>query len=1072
MAALHVHLLGGIRVEADGVAVEVSPPRALSVFVYLALHRDRPPSRAHLAYLLWPDSGEGQARTNLRQTLHLLRRALPASDRFLDVDGSRLRWRTGAQVVTDVERFEAALAEANAARLEADDAREQAQLLRATEAYLGPLAAELYEDWIEAPRARLHVAQARTLERLADLHDRRGDTRAAQRWLERLVQHEPLDEVAYRRLMALHTRNGERGRALQVYHRCASTLQREVGAEPSPETLALLDARAAEAPPTLTTHATGARHAHGLPQAPLIGRRHDLDRLGAAWRETCAGRSHLLLVTGDAGVGKTRLVETFMRRIERPGVRVLTTRCHAAEGTLPYGPLVSLLQREPLRGTLPRLGHAHRRELRRLLHDLDDASTEPPAPVTEPWQRVRLFDALARTVRSEHGPTLLAVDDLPWSDRDSVEWLHYLLRDEQRHPLLIVATARSFELVAHTFLEPWCTLVRGEGLLVDLVLAPLDAADTGVLVETLTSRPLTATERGRWFDETEGNPLFVVELVRAALAQGVAPSAGLHRRTPLPPRLRAVIESRLGRLTPAASELVALAATIGRGFDLALLREASGVTEAILIDALDEAWRLQVVRDTAAGPYEFSHDRLREVAYERVGALRRRRLHRAVALALAARADEADVDVSSRVAYHFDRAGECHDAIRWHLRAADVAHRLYANSDALAAFDRVLELAQGLPRDSGVGSVREARARAAEGAGDVHARAGNHERAIAAFRRALRYRARSQRFDRARLWQKLARRHMFRYDYAATRAAIDAAVAALGPEASDDDHAWWQVWIEVQLSRVWGLYWQQAWAEVGPATPRLGTVVARHGTPLQRVKVAEAQAMTQLGASRYAVSDASVMHAAAAHSAAHAFDDTRVQANATFLYGFVLCLGGDTRGARRRLQEALAGAERTGETMLRARVLAYQCFNERRAGDTAAVQDLLPASLAAATKLRMPEYVGAVHGHRAWLAWREGDVARCEREAAAALSVWREGQPYFLHWCARLPRLAAALARDDVSTALEHAEALLDTRQQQLPAALSEALAAALDAGGHDVPDAARVHLERAIQAAVRSGHL
>lgn len=1074
MAALQVHLLGGIRIEVDGVAVELVPTRALAVVAYLALHRDRPPSRAHLAYLLWPDSGEGQARTNLRQIVHHLRRALPSSDRFLDLHGSRLRWCAGARVGTDVEDFDGALAEATAARRTGDAERERGQLERAVEHYLGPLAPELYEDWLEAPRARLHVAQARTLERLADLHERLGDPRATQRWLERLVLHEPLDEVGYRRLMALHTSNGERGRALHVFHRCASTLRREVGVDPSPETLALLEvseASEAHASTTKTTPAPIALRSTTLPVAPLIGRRTALDRLGAAWRDACAGRSHLLLVTGDAGVGKSRLIDAFTRRIERPDLRALSTRCHAAEGTLPYGPLVSLLQREPLRRTLPRLDAGHRHELRRLLPSLGDTITEPPPPVTEGWQRVRLFEALTRAIRSEHGPTLLTVDDLPWSDRDSVEWLHYLLRDEQQPPLLVVATARTFDLVDHPFLETWCSLVRSEGLLDDLELAPLDAADTTVLVETLTSRRLRADEREGWFEETEGNPLFVVELVRAALERNVASSDATLERAPLPPRLRAVIESRLQRLSPAASEVVTLAATIGRGFDVTLLRDASTVPEATLADALDEAWQQHIVRDTDAEMYEFTHDKLREVAYERVSALRRRLLHRTVARTLEARHGDEDVDGSGRIAYHYDRAREPRQAITWHLHAADAAYRLYANADALAAYQRVLELLDGVARDPADALAREAHARAAEGIGNVHARSGHHAEAIAAFRRALRHRPRVQRFDRARLWQKLAAHSQAHYAFEDMRTALDAAIVALGPDAPEDDRAWWQAWIEVHIARVWSLYWRQEWNEIAALTPRLTPIVAQHGTTRQRVRVAECQTLTRLGAGRYGVSEASLADAATAFAAAQELDDTWIRANAGFLYGFVLCLGGDTEHARKRLNDALAGAERTGDQVMRARILTYQCFNARRQGDVEAVRALAPACLSAATDLRMPEYVGAAHGHLAWVAWRSGDLPACERAAEAAASAWRQGQPYPFHWCAHLPRIAATLARGDVATALAIAEALLDMRQQRLPEAVSASIAAALAAHDRDEHDAARAHLERACETASHTGH-
>lgn len=201
---LRVRLLGGLdlRLGEDQVA-PLDSGRAESLLAYLLLHRDAAQPRQRLAFLLWPDSTEPQARTNLRHVLHNLRRALPDSDRFIDVGPRTLQWRADTPVWLDVADFEQALAES---RLEA-----------AVDAYSGDLLEGSYDDWLLEERERLSDLHLDALERLARQMDERGEWAGAIRYAERLVRQDPLREETYRLLMRLHDAHGDRARALRVY---------------------------------------------------------------------------------------------------------------------------------------------------------------------------------------------------------------------------------------------------------------------------------------------------------------------------------------------------------------------------------------------------------------------------------------------------------------------------------------------------------------------------------------------------------------------------------------------------------------------------------------------------------------------------------------------------------------------------------------------------------------------------------------------------------------------------------------------------------------------------------------
>ena len=1081
MATLTVRLLGGMRLEHDGVVLHLASVRARAVVAYLLLHRDHPHERAELASGLWPESSESQARTNLRQTLYQLRRALPDMDRFFVLDGQRLQARSAVPLELDVARFEACTAHLRQTEDTVEAILERERLEEAVRYYGGDLLPEMYDEWLDEPRERLRACYVGVLERLVVITEEQRDYRAALRHAQRWLQHDPLVEEPYRCLMRLYALCGERAKALHVYHSCASLLQREVGGEPSQQTqmayqqvLRLGSDSAARA----AAAAADAVRSTAASPVPLVGRTHELAQLRTAWRQANAGGPSLVLVSGDSGIGKSRLVEEFVRGLSRREASVATARCYAAEGALAFAPVTSLLRSAALAAPLADLEPAWRRELSRLLPELADQRSPPPETLEGHWQRRRLFEAMARVVLAGQ-PVVLVFDDLQWCDRDTLEWLRFLLAFDARARVLVVATARSHEVDANTALVGLLAELWGDGSISECELGPLNEAETASLARSLWRGEPTAEALARLFEQTEGVPLFVVEMLHSGWdAQVEAPaSSAATPPQPLPPKLRAVIASRLDQLSPTSSELMSMAAVIGREFGFEVLVEVSRRSEDEVMHGVDELWQRRIVREVTAGLYDFSHDKLREVAYAASSQTLRRRLHRYTAEALET-LGEGD-EVSGQIAYHYDLAESPERAIPHYRRAAEAARALFAHEEAVAAYERALELVERLPESAAFARWRdEVAGQVLEGLGDVRHLQGMHEVAREHFGAALERLLPAARIDRARLWRKIGETLVAQHRYGEAFAALASAEDALGLQSAGAGSAWWREWIDIGLARSSAHVWKGEWDASEQVLRSLEIPLRRHGTAAERGRLLVLQAFAVLGRDRHIYSDGAVALLRAALVEAEEADSESVGNAARFLLGFTL-LWHDDRGevraeleaeAQAQLEQALAACEASGDAVMRVSCLTSLSFVHRLAGNHDATRAYALRTLEAATALEMSQYAGAAHGQLAWLAWRAGDRAACEREAEAALAWWRSGWPYPLQWNARLPLMAVRMRQRRLEAALACVASLLEPNRQRLPEPLTEALEAAAQAGAG--PEAREAALERVLVVAQEARRL
>ena len=617
---LTITLLGGLETSlGDGGPVPLAQRKAQALLAYLAVPVGHFRPRVDLATLLWGEADDADARNSLRQTLFLIRRALPgAGANHLMVRRDAVALQPSA-VRVDVSHFERRIAEGTPEALEGVLALYRGDFLHGF-----VLDAPGFAEWMTGERERLRDLMRGALTRLLARH---MDDRRFERGLEvgrRLLAFDPLDEPTHRALMRLHARQGHHAAALRQYQLCVSVLERELGVEPETETRELYRAivreRASSPPP-----APGLGEAD-VAETPLIGRDAERRRLEEA---VAAGERGVIAILGDAGIGKTRLTRELATIATAAGAHVIVGRCHDAERILPFRPWVEALRHGGLvqdEDALAQLATVWRTELARLFPEIASEGAPPPASNENVLQ---LFEALVRLILETTGAGRLTIvlDDLQWADEMSLRFLSFLAHRIDDRPILVAITAREEETDAVPLLGRILRDLDREGRLVRLALAPLDRAATNTLVAALapsnTGDAALAALAHRVWAMSEGNPFVAVEITRAARTLGTLPD--------LPHRVQDLIVGRLERLSERASEMAALAAVIGGVFDFELLVRAGGhghggpaahdpqtpFDEGAAAAAVEELVRRRILQGIDNG-FGFVHDRVREVVYRRL----------------------------------------------------------------------------------------------------------------------------------------------------------------------------------------------------------------------------------------------------------------------------------------------------------------------------------------------------------------------------------------------------------------------------------------------------------------------
>ncbi|MBV8071618.1 MAG: AAA family ATPase [Acidobacteriaceae bacterium] len=691
---MQVNLFGSLRITVGGEPLTtVNTNRLQSLLAYLILHAEAPQPRDGLAFTLWPGSRESQARTNLRQLMHNLRRALPPECGALIADHFAVQWRRDPSCEVDVWDFQSAIAEAASARKDNDRTREMACLTRAAELYTDDLLPALYDDWLLPFRegCRRNVCDA--LERIATNLEGSKEYAAAIPYADRLLVLDPLRETHHQLLIRLHAANHDRASALRIYHKCMLLLRRELGVEPGPATRQLFEQilkepgsasqelRSAPVPTALFSKAENRR--------AMVGRANEWHRLTLAWQTAVEAGPRVALISGEPGIGKTRLADELYHWCTRQGHAVARSRCYAGQGQTSYSPVAELLRSHSIRAGWKKLRPHDAVELTRVIPEIagqvPGLSVAGVSPLPESFRRLRLYESLNAAIGSNPKPLLLYVDDLQWCDPDTFEWLRALLVSPEAAGVLLLGTLRLEETEREHPFTRFVAAVRQSDIVFEIPLERFNAEETAELAARESAKQLESAKVTEIFRATRGNPLFVIESVRAGLQS---------------PRVQAVIARRLALLSAAGYELATLASVVARPFSVQLIEKALDWDEGSVIDALDELWRRRIVDTCGASEYDFTHDLLREAAYSELSPVRRRYLHRRVARALTEVHNDDIENWNGQIASHFEEAGMADEAIAWFQRAAAHARQRYADSEAAGLLRHALAIHSNLPEST------------------------------------------------------------------------------------------------------------------------------------------------------------------------------------------------------------------------------------------------------------------------------------------------------------------------------------------------------------------------------------
>lgn len=432
-----------------------------------------------------------------------------------------------------------------------------------------------------------------------------------------------------------------------------------------------------------------------------------VDRLHAATN----GQGRVLLLGGDAGVGKSRLVHDLKQVAATEGVRIIEGRCSSTESSVPYAPLMDALRFRISRGegeAVARVLGPLRAVLAPIFPQLDSAASHPDQSA----DRERPFDLIFRVLErlASDEPVLLLLEDVHWADQTSLELLHHLAHRAASVRMLIIVTYRSDELHAAHPLRRLLGAMARDRVGEDMRLSPLNHAETTEMLRCmLDADPDPAFAAAIW-KRAEGNPFFVEEII-SVLAEGGeitpdAASASALERVPLPSTVSEAVLARASMLGPAAADVLAAGSVIGRSFDFEDLRQVLGMSELELLEVIEQLVAHQLLREERSdGPdrYAFPHALMQEAIYESIISRRRRVLHRRVAGALERHSGRTPT-LLDELAYHYRLGGDRERAYEYARLSGDEAVRLHAWDDAAQHYEGALASLEEMS-DDGVRSA-------------------------------------------------------------------------------------------------------------------------------------------------------------------------------------------------------------------------------------------------------------------------------------------------------------------------------------------------------------------------------
>ena len=728
MDALEVTLFGGFRLRRGSQAVPPMPSRAArSLFAYLAMDRRVQHPRERLAALFWPDLPDNRARRRLSHTLWQVQDAfneldLPVS--YLDVSATAIAFRADVPCTVDVEEFESGLDRARERRsAKRNRVRDLTDLEATVGLYRGEFLAGHNEDWVAHEQHRLHQRYVEALGWLVGLAKMHGAHDDALVYARRLTNEDPLREDGHREVMRLSVLLGRTTDAIRQYERCREVLADELDAAPSSETTQLYErllrrtrrtaaadtnpvlpsetASVSASPPVSSADRTGGLTTN-LPadRGPLVGRDRERDRVVAVLDRALTGRGGAALVEGEAGIGVSRLLEEATDDAHWRDFAIASISCSRPGRAIAYRVIQDLLDEvlsplriEHLRQRIAPVWLAEAAVLAPALAPAGHAWVAPDA-LRSAENADRMREALSQVLcgLAATEPLAMVIDDVHWADIESLAVLESVASHVADNQIALVLGYRGEE--ARTEPDIWEAMrsidrvARPERV----KLAPLDAFSSGEVIRMLVSGNYLDTQvLNRLHEETGGNPLFLVETVRALadedLLGALGDRAGEDQATlPLPTSIRALVLQRLERLAAEPRAVLDVAAVADGPLDLETLAGASDLPREVVLVAADQLVRRRLLRQNTT-TFAFQHEQVRRAAVETLTETARKSLHGRLAETL----ETTHPDAVEALAHHYLHADRRGRATRYLIQAGRHAAAIHAYASAERHYRQAVE---------------------------------------------------------------------------------------------------------------------------------------------------------------------------------------------------------------------------------------------------------------------------------------------------------------------------------------------------------------------------------------------
>jgi len=651
---LQLQLLGGLAVYRDGERLRLPQSKKTRALLSYLVLTGRPQRRARLCSLLWDVADDPRAA--LRWSLSKVRPFVNDADNTRIVSEGDMVSFDATNAAIDIVDARAALG-ADLASVGTD------KLIAVAETFRGELLEGLemsdfdeFQAWCLAQREDARRLRSRLLGELVSRL--RSEPARALPFARALVDIEPVDEQVRAQLVELLIGCNRMSEARSQCELGQRHL-RELGVEPSGVLAAALNS---EAPPTKPSPVRQSAPPALVDESVLVGRRPECALLERVLKDVAEGSTErVALISGEPGVGKTRLLVALLEKARERGAVVLDGRAFEAERGRPFGPWIDALRRAPALES----GESANAHLAPLL--LDDGRKAAERTQAQMFQAVsELVAAHARA----NSLAVLAIDDVQWIDEASAELLHYVVRNNRDLPVLIALTARAGEVFDNESLQRVLRSWRRERVMSELAVGPLSESDTEALVAAISP-----DANSRWvFERCAGNPLFALELARS----------GVRDDADLAPTLADVVRNRMDRLSVEAADVLRWLSIFGPSARVGQLEKVIALPLEKLMLALEMVERHALV-SARGDTYAFSHDLVRHVVYGELSEPRRRLMHLQVAQRLLA--DSSDEN-AAEIAHHANLAGDAAMAAHACVRAGQRSLRLFAARDALALAKR------------------------------------------------------------------------------------------------------------------------------------------------------------------------------------------------------------------------------------------------------------------------------------------------------------------------------------------------------------------------------------------------